>query len=358
MSDSNVRLPDCGENIENFWNYRVDLREDVKWTVYVHISPSGKYYVDITSRDVNKRWQGGNGYKKNDHFYRAIQRYTWDAFTHEIVAEHLTKDEACKMEIKLIAELKSNDYHYGYNISSGGEGCTGLFGEKNPNYGNHWSEEQKQRMSQYQKEHPQNYSDEEKQKRSERLKKMWENEEYRNAHTGENHLLYGSGIPFWMKNHLQNPNIKSVVCLNTGVEYTSAKDAAMANKLNEHSIGACCRGEQKSTGTDSDGKKLVWMYKEEYEKMTSEEIQEKIILHNRSVAHNKPVVNVTKQECYIGAASASRAYNLKNTSSIEACCKHRQKSARGCKWMYYNDYLKENNMSEEEARKSLLFIYE
>lgn len=353
MPDSNVCLPDCGENIENFWD-KVDWREDAKWTVYIHTSPSGKHYVGITSqKNLNQRWRNGEGYVKNDHFYRAIQRYTWDAFTHEIIAEHLTKDEACKMEIKLIAELKSNDYHYGYNISSGGEGATGLFGEKNPNYGHHWSEEKRKWMSQYQKEHPIKCSDKERKKRSERLKKMWENEEYRQR-------MKNKKIPENIRRNTGVDNLasKPVVCLNNGATYVSAKDATSSTGLKAYNIGACCRGEQKSTGIDSDGRKLIWVFKEEYEKMTYEEIQDKVMLHNRSVARNKPVVNVTNQECYVGAASASRAYGLKNTSSIETCCKHHRKTVKGCEWMYYSEYLKTNNMTEEEARKSLLFIYE
>lgn len=79
-------------------------------------------YVGITKRTIALRANNGKGYIKNDHFYRAIQKYGWSNFDHEIIADHLTKDEACQMEKKLIKELKSNDYHFGYNISSGGEG--------------------------------------------------------------------------------------------------------------------------------------------------------------------------------------------------------------------------------------------
>lgn len=91
------------------------------YTVYVHISPSGKRYYGLTCRPVDKRWQNGRGYIKNEHFYRAIQKYGWDAFEHEIVAEGLTKEEACTLEESLIAEHHTQDYRFGYNISAGGE---------------------------------------------------------------------------------------------------------------------------------------------------------------------------------------------------------------------------------------------
>ena len=91
------------------------------YTVYVHISPSGKRYYGLTCQQVKKRWLNGMGYIKNEHFYRAIQKYGWDAFKHEIVAEGLTREEACALEESLIAEYHTQDYNFGYNITSGGE---------------------------------------------------------------------------------------------------------------------------------------------------------------------------------------------------------------------------------------------
>lgn len=38
------------------------------------------------------------------------------------------------MEKILIKKLKSNDYHFGYNVSAGGEGFTGVCRTKNPNF--------------------------------------------------------------------------------------------------------------------------------------------------------------------------------------------------------------------------------
>ena len=96
------------------------------YTVYVHISPSNKYYVGITKQKVTRRWRYGSGYKQNKHFYSAIQKYGWNAFQHEIIANNLTKDEACKFEIALISVLKSNQKEFGYNKSAGGEGSSGV----------------------------------------------------------------------------------------------------------------------------------------------------------------------------------------------------------------------------------------
>lgn len=101
----------------------IDYRENNKWTVYIHISPSNKCYVGITSKKPKDRWgKNGNGYKYNTHFYRAIEKYGWDNFQHEIIAEHLTKDEACCLEKSIIKSLSLNNPLYGYNKTLGGEG--------------------------------------------------------------------------------------------------------------------------------------------------------------------------------------------------------------------------------------------
>ena len=100
--------------------------EERNYTVYIHISPNNKYYVGITKQQVKRRWRGGSGYKRNKNFYSAIQKYGWNAFQHEIIASHLTKDEACKFEITLISALKSNQKDFGYNKSIGGEGSLGV----------------------------------------------------------------------------------------------------------------------------------------------------------------------------------------------------------------------------------------
>ena len=91
------------------------------FTVYKHTAPNGKVYIGITSKNVKTRWCNGKGYPNNKHFSNAIAKYGWNNFTHEILFTELTKAEACKIEIDLIASHKSNDSRYGYNRGSGGE---------------------------------------------------------------------------------------------------------------------------------------------------------------------------------------------------------------------------------------------
>lgn len=101
------------------------------YTVYKHTNVvNNKVYVGITNQKPTARWNNELGYKtyyKNGglisgskYFYNAILKYGWGNFTHEILCESLNKREACEMEIKLIAEYKSNNREYGYNRNSGG----------------------------------------------------------------------------------------------------------------------------------------------------------------------------------------------------------------------------------------------
>ena len=113
------------------------------FTVYMHISPTNKYYIGITGGVPKYRWgRNGRNYKNQPLFWRAIQKYGWENFQHLIVAENLTQDAACQMEIDLISFYRSNNPKYGYNLSLGGRGTA---------YGTHKSEEWKRKASEWMK---------------------------------------------------------------------------------------------------------------------------------------------------------------------------------------------------------------
>lgn len=92
------------------------------YTVYKHTCPNGKVYIGITKQKPERRWGGnGIGYKENEYFYRAIEKYGWDNIKHEIIAEGLTEDEADAMEIELISKYRATDRNCGYNRHFGGK---------------------------------------------------------------------------------------------------------------------------------------------------------------------------------------------------------------------------------------------
>lgn len=91
--------------------------------VYKHTFPNGKVYFGYTSyKNTNKRWgKNGDGYK-NQPVYDAIEHFGWDNIKHEIVAKGIpTVAEAKILEKKLINEHHSNDIHFGYNFTPGGD---------------------------------------------------------------------------------------------------------------------------------------------------------------------------------------------------------------------------------------------
>ena len=92
-----------------------------KYTIYKHTTPSNKIYIGITSRNPIKRWNNGNGYRKNIHFFRAIVKYGWNNIKHEILYTDLTEKEAKTKEIELIAQYNSTNINFGYNITKGGD---------------------------------------------------------------------------------------------------------------------------------------------------------------------------------------------------------------------------------------------
>lgn len=99
-----------------------EINNDRRYVVYKHTNKvNGKCYIGMTGNSIEKRWANGRGYQHNAYFNRAILKYGWgDGFVHEIIADNLTKDEACNLEIKLIEELDTCNPNRGYNSDLGG----------------------------------------------------------------------------------------------------------------------------------------------------------------------------------------------------------------------------------------------
>lgn len=138
----NVVFNKCQTPLEELHldKYPQEVQEKKNYTVYRHISPSGKVYVGITKLSLSFRWNQGRGYKRCKLFYRAIQKYGWDNFTHEVLLDKITKSEAIYVERYLIKWYKLHSISY--NITDGGESTTGF----------HMPEDARKRISQYLKE--------------------------------------------------------------------------------------------------------------------------------------------------------------------------------------------------------------
>lgn len=160
--------------------------------------------MGITSLSMQRR--KSSGYGNNPHFLRAIRKYGWENITTEILADNLTREAACELEVSLIEQYHSNDERYGYNISSGGEshsGCTF------------------------------NHSEETKARISENNSRYWLGK--KRPSLSEEH-----------KKKLIGARSLRVECVETGIVYDSIADAKRATGASN--IYKCCKGLVKTTG--------------------------------------------------------------------------------------------------------------
>lgn len=282
------------------------------YTVYMHISPSNKRYIGITSQKPENRWSNGNGYKYSPHFYRAIEKYGWDNFEHIIIAKGLTEDEAKWLETELIKEWDSTNQDKGYNITLGGEGANGLV----------HTEETKKKISKSRKD--------------------------KGCALGENNPMFGKQRTVeWRQEHStrmigeSNPMAQMIILLNTKEIFTTIKEGAEKYNCDPSYISKCCNGKAKSCGRLEDGLPLVWMYYNEYLNLTEEEVNKKI----KDV--DSRIILLNTNEIFQTAREGAKKYNIKSSSNITACCRGKLKSTgkhpitnEGLVWIFYKDYQK------------------
>lgn len=118
-----------------------------RWCVYIHTNLiNWKKYIGITGQKPEERWRkDGKGYKNCILFWRAIQKYGWNNFKHEVILTNETYEYACKVEKCLIKHYQTTNPKYGYNITSGGDGVSGI---KPWNYGIPMTDQQKEKLRQ------------------------------------------------------------------------------------------------------------------------------------------------------------------------------------------------------------------
>ena len=229
------------------------------YKVYKHTNlHNGKVYIGITSTSVDKRsGSHGEGYKNNPLFYRAIQKYGWDSFSHEVLLSGVNIKDAAAAEIKFISLYNSTDPECGYNISSGGEcGRAGvpysdeerkhrserMMGDKNPCYGK------------FGIDHPAygyKHTDESKQKFVPKIRGK-----VRSAETRQKISDYKRSIGSWRgrdnpmsgKTYGSAPQARKVICVESGEVFDSIKRAAESINAFTTSITAACAGRQKTCG--------------------------------------------------------------------------------------------------------------
>ena len=217
--------------------------EDKKYTVYRHITPSNKVYIGITKQNPKKRWQNGHGYKKNEHFYRAILKYGWENIKHEIICQaSLSSAQAGAVEKSFIHLYDSTNPDKGYNNSIGGEyGSLGV----------HPSKETREKL----RKKATNPSEETRKKLSEARKGKKLSEETKRK-IGQKTKETHTGMKY--KRHKKcTYGCKKIICLDTGYVYESITEAEKSTGISMKAISNALRGKSKAAGG------YHWKYVEE-----------------------------------------------------------------------------------------------
>ena len=213
-----------------------------KYIVYLHINKTNnKVYVGITrsTKNPNRRWRNGIGYKETSLIYKAALKYGWDTFSHVILCK-TTKERACLLEQSLIKLYKSRGPSY--NIGLGGEGAESF------------SDETKEKLKQYApwikgKHH----TEKAKKKISEAGRRPCSEETKRKigrADKGHNNGMYGKHVSDYVKKLISDKFSKPVLQLdlNNNIinRFSSASEAERYLNGRGSHIGCCCLGKRKT----------------------------------------------------------------------------------------------------------------
>ena len=303
---------------------------DKKYIVYMHISPSQKRYIGITSQDPQKRWKSdGSGYKEQSYFWNAIKKYGWDKFQHKILLQNETFEYACKVERCLIKHYKTYDSRYGYNLTLGGEGRV-------------LTEEQKKELSeQRQGINACGYgyfpSDETKKKMSDAAK---------NRKFAKNTI-----------EKMANAKQKIVYQYSLDGEYIntfqSATNGAKATNTNIGNLCACCRNIVKQANG------YFWSYAFiDDPNLIKNYLDGEISFASIQTRNEKPVIQMNLEgyelQVFKSIKDASQATNIP-TQEISQACKNPNKVTREFKWKFDENTF--NNNLEILNQKSNPCLY-
>lgn len=260
-------------------------QKDSKYCVYKHENLiNKKVYIGITC-NIEKRFAGkGRNYKQKNKdgkytqpaFANALNKYGWDNFSHEILEENLTLEQAWEKEIYYIALYDSTNKEKGYNIDKGGNGGwrmteegkrkigeknkiysqkRDISGKNNPMYGKILTE--KERWNRGKAMRGKKMSEEQKKKISESNKKFYQTHEHhcKGTHKTEEQkehmreLMTGRVFTDEHRINVGKAHSKYVyICVETRKEYYSSGEAMRNTGIDKASIRRAADGIQKTAG--------------------------------------------------------------------------------------------------------------
>lgn len=248
--------------------------------VYKHTDPEGKVYIGYCCGDLKKRWKSGSGYHTNKRFHEAIRRIGAKNFTHEVIADGLTYQEALKLERELILQYDSTNPEKGYNSRISAEekdpkhytvytlqspngkvyaGYTGLPPEKRWKKGRNykknidlWVDIERYGWENFQiiinAEHLDAYSARNFEYYLIRLYDLTNPENGYNQNYG-GFSAKGKHPDGRERREMHSKfKAKAVRCVETGVVYSGIREAARETGLGHQNISAACHGKIKTSG--------------------------------------------------------------------------------------------------------------
>lgn len=206
---------------------------------------------------------------------------------------------------------------------------------------------------------------------------------------GNFHYIYGrthntkEQFLEWMNDYVLNlddytgvvSTARQIYCVEEDKIYYSAFQLAALWHVKPASVYAVCNREIKynkrlkksgevqispSTHRTLKNKHLIWL--DEYIQMSEEELYAILNEKKESGAPKRKVICLTTKEVFNSVTSARKYYGNGKKLDISSCCQGKNKTSgklpdgTPLQWAYYEDYIKQNNLTEEEALASLIFI--
>lgn len=199
------------------------------YCVYSHTNQlNGKIYIGLTGMKPEERWKNGKGYRDGAHFRNAIDKYGWNNFTHVILKDNLTEEEAVYWEEYYINLYNACDRQYGYNMTFGGE------------HGGHpQTEETRQKI----RKHGVGFRG---RKHTEEAKRKMSK-----SSSGVNHPNYGKHLSETTRQKISDAHKllrnRRVYCYELNCVFESLDEASETTGCWKSSIVRCCQGKQKQS---------------------------------------------------------------------------------------------------------------
>lgn len=310
-----------------------------EFKVYCHTNKSnGKKYVGITGKSIEDRWRRGEGYRNNEHFYRAIIKYGWEGFTHEVLYTVNSEEEALLIEKELIQKWKTSDSEFGYNLLVGGN----LNSDENKKL----LIEGKIRNGAIRKvvrvetgEVFLGALDAERKTGIDASQISGVCIHKKNAFTaGGYHWCFEDDLPFFQFPE-RSVLTKKVAIVETGECFNSIRDAERKTGVKRNQISNACKGKSITAGG------FHWKF-----------VGDGHVVR-KTKALEKRVVNLDTGEEFSSVIEAARKAGT-TTGIISSVCRGESKTAKGFRWAYLeedrNRYIKKGKTKNENKHKGKL----